>query len=47
MWCKVCSCIEKKDKLFTPKLDTLWKHVGRQKVKVVIFGVVVGMYFYN
>jgi hypothetical protein len=23
MWCKVCSCIDKKDKLFTPKLDTL------------------------
>lgn len=23
MWCKVCSCIDKKDKLFTLKLDTL------------------------
>jgi hypothetical protein len=23
MWCTICSCIDKKDKLFTPKFDTI------------------------
>jgi hypothetical protein len=27
--CLVCTKIERRDKLFTPKLDSLWKHDGR------------------
>ncbi len=29
--CKVCSKIERKDKLLAPKLDNFWKHSGRKK----------------
>ncbi len=35
--CKVCSTIERKDKLLTAKLDSLWKHNGRRKALVVKF----------
>jgi hypothetical protein len=26
--CKVCSVMEREDKLLVPKLDSLWKHVS-------------------
>jgi hypothetical protein len=44
--CKVCSTIERKDKLLTAKLDSLWKHNGRRKALVVITGVCKVTYFY-
>jgi hypothetical protein len=40
--CKMCTSIERKEKLFTPKLDSLLKHVGCPKAKVFMPNVDVG-----
>jgi hypothetical protein len=45
--CKVCAWIEGKDKLFVPKLDFLWKHVGHHKVLVAILGVEIKTLFFE
>jgi hypothetical protein len=45
--CKVCTWIEGKDKLFVPKLDCLWKHVGHRKVLVAILGVEIKTLFFE
>jgi hypothetical protein len=45
--CKVCSFVEKKDKLFIPKFDGLHKHVGRQKATFAKPNVKMGEYFMN
>ncbi len=45
MKCKVCSMIGGHDKLLVPKLDSLWKHVGRRKIITVMPGVVMGNYY--
>jgi len=31
--CRICSKVERKDKMFAIKLDSLYKHVGRSKAK--------------
>lgn len=43
---KVCSVIERRNKLLVPKLDFLWKHVGRRKAIIASIGVVVGDFYY-
>jgi hypothetical protein len=40
--CKVCSTIERREKLLVPKLDGLRKHSGRWMCKVAQFGRVLG-----
>jgi hypothetical protein len=30
--CKVCSFVERREKLLVPKIDSSWKHVGCRKV---------------
>jgi hypothetical protein len=37
--CLVCTKIEGRDKLLTPKLDSLWKHGGRRRAHTDIPGV--------
>jgi hypothetical protein len=45
---KICSKIEGKEKLLTPKLDNLWKHGGRRKALTNIQGVYeAGEYYMN
>jgi hypothetical protein len=44
--CVVYSTIEKKDKLFSPKLDIFQKHDGYLKIVVATIDVVVGEWFY-
>jgi hypothetical protein len=36
--CKVCSVLERQDKLLVLKLDSLWKHVSCRKATVVFMG---------
>ncbi len=43
----MCTWIEGKDKLFVPKLDCLWKHVGHRKVLVAILGVEIKTLFFE
>ncbi len=43
--CKVCSEIERQEKLLGPKFDSLQKHASRQKCKVTSPECVVGQYF--
>ncbi len=43
--CKVCSEIERQEKLLGPKFDSLQKHACRQKCKVTCPKCVVGQYF--
>jgi hypothetical protein len=45
--CKVCSFVEKENKLFVLKFDGLQKHAKQWKVIVVQFSVKVGEYFMN
>jgi hypothetical protein len=44
--CLVCTKIEGRNKLFVPKLDTLWKHGGRCKAHTDIPGVAMKREFY-
>jgi hypothetical protein len=43
---KVCSDVERRDKLLVPKIDSLWKHVGRRKALVDMAKVKRGEYYY-
>jgi hypothetical protein len=46
MRCKVCSKIDGKDEMLTPKINNLWKHVGRRKALMVVPRVCgVGEYY--
>ncbi len=47
VWCKVYTFIEGKHKLAAPKLDSLLKHQGRQKAKVLMLGVNVRSFCFN
>jgi len=46
VWCKICSNIEGKTKLLTPKFDTLQKHVRHCKATIPSSNIVVEDYFY-
>jgi hypothetical protein len=43
----VCTFVEGKEKLLTPKLDSLLKHQGRRKVKKSMSRVDVGQFYFN
>jgi hypothetical protein len=43
----ICSFVEKKDNLLTPKLDSLLKHVGCQKWKIFMPNVDASFYYMN
>jgi len=45
--CKICTFIERKEKLLAPKLDSLLKHVGHWKAKVSMLGVDYGFHYFN
>ncbi len=45
--CKICTFIERKEKLLAPKLDSLLKHVGHWKAKVFMLGVDYGFHYFN
>ncbi len=46
--CKFCNKIEGKEKLLAFKLDSLWKHGGRKKTLIGIWGVYkVSEYYMN
>jgi hypothetical protein len=45
--CKICTFIERKEKLLAPKLDSLLKHVGAWKAKVSMLGVDYGSHYFN
>jgi hypothetical protein len=47
MRCVICSIIEKKKTLLSPKLDILQKHVGCCTTFVATTNVVIGDWFYN
>jgi hypothetical protein len=44
--CKVCSDVERREKLLVPKIDSLWKHVGRRRALVDMAKVKRGEYYY-
>jgi hypothetical protein len=39
--------VKGKDKLLVPKLDSLFKHVGRCKVEVLKLGLAIGLFYFN
>jgi hypothetical protein len=43
--CKICTNVENQEKLFMPKFDGLYKHVGHCKVTIVKLGVAMGVYY--
>ncbi len=47
VWCKVCTNVERKEKLLAPKLDSLLKHVNCYKCKVSMPSVDKSFYYYN
>ncbi len=47
MRCVICSTIEKKKMLLSPKVDILQKHVGCCTTIVATTNVVIGDWFYN
>jgi hypothetical protein len=46
VWCKICSDIEGREKLFVPKIDSLYKHAGRRKALVDMGKVRRGEHYY-
>jgi hypothetical protein len=44
--CKVCSFVERREKLLVPKIDSLWKHVGWRKALCDTMKVKKGEYYY-
>jgi hypothetical protein len=44
--CKVCSFVERWEKLLVLKIDSLWKHVGRRKALCDTMKVKKGEYYY-
>jgi hypothetical protein len=44
--CKVCSDVERREKLLVPKIDSLWKQVRRRKALVDMAKVKRGEYYY-
>jgi hypothetical protein len=44
--CKVCSFVERREKLLVPKIDSLWKHAGRRKALCDSAKVKKGKYYY-
>jgi hypothetical protein len=44
--CKVCSNVERREKLLVPKIDLLWKHACRCKALVDMAKVKRGEYYY-
>jgi hypothetical protein len=44
--CKVCSFVERREKLLVPKIDSLWKHARRRKALCDTMKVKKGEYYY-
>lgn len=42
---KVCSFVERREKLLVPKIDSLWKHAGRRKALCDTMKVKKGEYY--
>jgi hypothetical protein len=45
--CKICTIVRGKEKLLTPKLDSLLKHVGCWKAKFLMPSVDVNSHYFN
>ena len=45
--CQVCMCIEGRDVILQPKIDRLWKHVGRHTTKTPRHNVALGEFYWN
>jgi hypothetical protein len=44
--CKICTFVEGKQKLLTPKFSNLLKHRGHKKAKVSMFDIDVSTFYY-
>jgi hypothetical protein len=47
VWCAICSNVERKEKLFVLKLDSLLEHTSRHKTKVSKLEVMIGSFYFD